>query len=544
MKKRSLIVLCVIVTILLISAVAAVLYGLGNRGNVDTGDKRVVLDEELVFYINLNQIVEKSAINNTLTDANRKLLATVIAAESGKPEGALYIAELMENLDNIGLNTSIPMYGYGNMNEEFLSLNYDLTFVAEVMDAAKIDDFVSFLSEDLDIIREGDMRTVLLDEEYTIAYDNKRFVIAIGNNNISEAFNRPNADLSAYEKYDIAFDVKLKPILNLGRRYEEANIAENMELMEACKYQWEQVWYEEVIAESEKRLANMAKFEDMMTEESNVTLGVLFDNGRAVTEVVANGIDVGYQLDRQVSNDYLAYVNNDALAVLNLSVNGERLTDLLSKNISAEYADMFGISRNEFNVYFGILTDAIKSIDGDVTVALNDILDIVVAMDVIDNYIISNVAQFGSGILKKRGDDLYGINYGGYSFAIGHADNTLYATINSSFEKRETTAADNAWVDDVDGSYGYLWMDVDNVMNNSYISAAYNRQLRNMDKEDAELVNGIIKAFDYAYLSFNTPNSIEFVIVFDDKSTNALEQVVNQVMPYVTQRAARRILRQ
>ena len=106
------------------------------------------------------------------------------------------------------------------------------------------------------------------------------------------------------------------------------------------------------------------------------------------------------------------------------------------------------------------------------------------------------------------------------------------------------STADNAWVDDVDGSYGYLWMDVDNVMNNSYISAAYNRQLRNMDKEDAELVNGIIKAFDYAYLSFNTPNSIEFVIVFDDKSTNALEQVVNQVMPYVTQRAARRILRQ
>jgi hypothetical protein len=189
------------------------------------------------------------------------------------------------------------------------------------------------------------------------------------------------------------------------------------------------------------------------------------------------------------------------------------------------------------------LTDAIKSIDGDVTVALNDILDVVVAMDVTDNYIISNVAQFGSGILKKRGDNLYGISYGGYSFAIGHTDNTLYATINSSFEKRENSATDSGWVADIDGSYGYLLMDVDNMMDNSLVSSTYNRQLRNMDKDDATLVNNIVEMCDYAYMSLNAPNSLQFVIVLDDKNTNALEQIVKQVMPYVTQRAASEILR-
>lgn len=543
MKKRTLIVLCVVVIVVLIGGVAAALCWLNNRTSADAGAKRVVLNEELVFCINVDQLVEKSAVNEILSDANRQLLATVIAAESGKPEGTLYIAELMKNLDNIGLNTAMPMYGYGNMTEESLTLNYDLTFVAEVMDATKIDNFVDFLSEDLEVVREGDMRTISLGEGYTVAYNNKRFIIAMGNDNLAEAFSRPDADLSKYEEYDIAFNVKLKPIIDLARRYEEVAIAENTDLMEACNYEWERVWYKEIIAESEKRLANIAKVDGMMTEESDVVMGIAFENGRAVAEVVANGVDMGYALERQVSNSYLAYVDNDALAVLNLSVNGKQLADLLSKNISAEYADMFSVSRNEFNLYFGILTDAIKSIDGDVTVALNDILDVVVAMDVTDNYIISNVAQFGSGILKKRGDNLYGISYGGYSFAIGHTDNTLYATVNSSFEKRENSATESSWVADIDGSYGYLLMDVDNMMDNSLVSSTYNRQLRNMDKDDATLVNNIIEMCDYAYMSLNATNSLQFVIVLDDKNTNALEQIVKQVMPYVTQRAASEILR-
>lgn len=543
MKKRTLIVLCVVVIVVLIGGVAATLCWLNNRTSADAGAKRVALNEELVFCINVDQLVEKSAVNDILSDANRQLLATVIAAESGKPEGTLYIAELMKNLDNIGLNTAAPMYGYGNMTEESLALNYDLTFVAEVMDATKIDNFVDFLSEDLEVVREGDMRTISLGEGYTVAYNNKRFIIAMGNDNLTEAFSRPDADLSKYEEYDIAFNVKLKPIIDLARRYEEVTIAENTDLMEACNYEWERVWYKEIIAESEKRLANISKVDGMMTEESDVVMGIAFENGRAVAEVVANGVDMGYALERQVSNNYLAYVDNDALAVLNLSVNGKQLADLLSKNISAEYADMFGVSRNEFNLYFGILTDAIKSIDGDVTVVLNDILDVVVAMDVTDNYIISNVAQFGSGILKKRGDNLYGISYGGYSFAIGHTDNTLYATVNSSFEKRENSATESNWIADIDGSYGYLLMDVDNIMDNSLVSSTYNRQLRNMDKDDATLVNNIVEMCDYAYMSLNTPNSLQFVIVLDDKNTNALEQIVKQVMPYVTQRAASEILR-
>lgn len=543
MKKRTLIVLCVVVIVVLIGGVAVALCWLNNRTSADAGAKRVALNEELVFCINVDQLVEKSAVNEILSDANRQLLATVIAAESGKPEGTLYIAELMKNLDNIGLNTAMPMYGYGNMTEESLALNYDLTFVAEVMDATKIDNFVDFLSEDLEVVREGDMRTISLGEGYTVAYNNKRFIIAMGNDNLAEAFSRPDADLSKYEEYDIAFNVKLKPIIDLARRYEEVTIAENTDLMEACNYEWERVWYKEIIAESEKRLANIAKVDGMMTEGSDVVMGIAFENGRAVAEVVANGVDMGYALERQVSNNYLAYVDNDALAVLNLSVNGKQLADLLSNNISAEYADMFGVSRNEFNLYFGILTDAIKSIDGDVTVALNDILDVVVAMDVTDNYIISNIAQFGSGILKKRGDNLYGISYGGYSFAIGHTDNTLYATVNSSFEKRENSATESSWVADIDGSYGYLLMDVDNMMDNSLVSSTYNRQLRNMDKDDATLVNNIVEMCDYAYMSLNAPNSLQFVIVLDDKNTNALEQIVKQVMPYVTQRAASEILR-
>lgn len=543
MKKRTLIVLCVVVIVVLIGGVAAALCWLNNRTSADAGAKRVALNEELVFCINVDQLVEKSAVNDILSDANRQLLATVIAAESGKPEGTLYIAELMKNLDNIGLNTAMPMYGYGNMTEESLALNYDLTFVAEVMDATKIDNFVDFLSEDLEVVREGDMRTISLGEGYTVAYNNKRFIIAMGNDNLAEAFSRPDADLSKYEEYDIALNVKLKPIIDLARRYEEVTIAENTDLMEACNYEWERVWYKEIIAESEKRLANIAKVDGMMTEESDVVMGIAFENGRAVAEVVTNGVDMGYTLERQVSNNYLAYVDNDALAVLNLSVNGKQLADLLSKNISAEYADIFGVSRNEFNLYFGILTDAIKSIDGDVTVALNDILDVVVAMDVTDNYIISNVAQFGSGILKKRGDNLYGISYGGYSFAIGHTDNTLYATVNSSFDKRENSATESSWVADIDGSYGYLLMDVDNMMDNSLVSSTYNRQLRNMDKDDATLVNNIVEMCDYAYMSLNAPNSLQFVIVLDDKNTNALEQIVKQVMPYATQRAASEILR-
>ena len=549
MKRRSLFAILAAVVL----CVSGVIVSCSTEDKAK--ETKVVLDDTVVLYVDLAQLGNKSAINEILTDGNRSLLATVLTAECDNPEWTDYTAKLLANLSVSGLDTKTPVYGYYDIKDAEFEAE-ELVLVAKVADAKAVDRFVEYMSElsgeDIEVVKDGDLRKFTLEDELYCAYNTKRFVAVASEEYLEDAesvikraLERPEADLSAYEKYDCAVSLNVDEVLALQSFRVQCDIDEAYEELDVEIEEWEYEWLMYEIGQMEGELETYKELQKQLEKDARATLGLSFKAGRVVAELSMDGVKSEYKLDRKVSNNHLAYINDDVLAVLNLGVNGEMVSKMLNDNITPDYADMLGFSRNEFNIYFGILCDAIKSIDGDVTVALNDVyggyyaegVDAILAMNVSDDYIISNVAQFGEGLLNKYGKNTYGLSYGGFNFKLGQEEDTLFLTVNDDFKKQANPASNSAWVADVKGSYGYLVADIDNLMDNRFIAREYRKELKYYDSVTAGYINNFVESCNYAYFTINTPTSVQLVLVFDDKETNSLEQIVRQLAPAVIREA-------
>ena len=173
-------------------------------------ETKVVLDDTVVLYVDLAQLGNKSAINEILTDGNRSLLATVLTAECDNPEWTDYTAKLLANLSVSGLDTKTPVYGYYDIKDAEFEAE-ELVLVAKVADAKAVDRFVEYMSElsgeDIEVVKDGDLRKFTLEDELYCAYNTKRFVAVASEEYLEDAesvikraLERPEADLSAYEK--------------------------------------------------------------------------------------------------------------------------------------------------------------------------------------------------------------------------------------------------------------------------------------------------------------------------------------------------------
>ena len=70
-------------------------------------------------------------------------------------------------------------------------------------------------------------------------------------------------------------------------------------------------------------------------------------------------------------------------------------------------------------------------------------------------------------------------------------------------------------------------------MNCSYIAAANQALVSDMNSESADVYNKFVDICDYVYMSQSAPTAGELVIVLDDKQTNALQQIADIVMPII-----------
>ena len=548
MRKSA--VLAILVAVAL--CVSGAFVACSKNDKVKENDK-IILDDTVVAYIDLAQLGDKSAINDILTDGNRSLLATLITAECYNTEWTEYTEKLLANLGTSGLDTKTPMYGYFDVKNDTFNEG-EMVFVAKVVDVKAVDRFVEYFSEmsgeDIEIAKEGNTRKFKLDKMWC-AYNTKRFVATVSSdyNNadslLKRALERPEADLSAYAKYDCAVSINLNEVIELQRKSKQAEIDEAYEYLECEVEEWEYEWVMYEIQQLEDELNTLNALQDYMEKDTRATLGLSFKAGRVVAELSTDLLKSEYMPLCKVSNNHLTYLNNDVLAVLNLGINGDTVSKILTDNITPDYATMFGLSRNEFNIYFGILCDAIKSIDGDVTLALHDIhgryrvegADAILAMNVEDDYIMSNVAQFGQGILTNCGNNTYGLTYAGVNFKLGQQENTLFATVNDEFKEQTNSAVNRAWATDLKNSYGYFVVDIDNMMNNRCVSYLYRDEMSGYDSTTASYITNFVNSCSYAYLNINTPTSVQLVLVFDDKETNSLEQIVRQVVPVVIREA-------
>lgn len=545
MKKKSLLLLLAFAVVMFcVGGIFGTLFLKDKKGDDKTttapaqkAEQHAILSDDIALYFDLGQLVEKSAINSTMTDANRALVASMIA-----PENAEYVQSILENLDNTGINTNKPIYGYANITS-VVDEEFGVTLVAQVKDADMIDRFIDFVSEntgeEIAVVREGDMRTIDLDEAI-VGYNSDRFIIVTGecddyNTLLNEAFERPIANLSAYAKYDIAFSMQIMSLVDATRTQLQMSVNEYVDELEMCEDEWEVEWIEESLASAEEQLKAISEIENVLSQDANAILGLAFEDGRVLFEACVNGVSDEFSINRKVNNNYLDYVDRDAMAFVNIGVDGKKISELLSKYLPENMAETLDMDRNEYNVYSEILFDAIKSINGDVAIALNDIsvsrygsvegVEALVSIDVADNYIFSNISQFGAGMLNKVNDNLYSISFYGFNINIGQGNDTLYATVNMKYEEREEPASDARWAKDIKNSYGYVLIDFDSIVANNYVYTACRRA---MDMNSSDFDN-FAQSLSHVYFSATSPYSVEFVIAFDDKNTNALENIVKQM---------------
>ena len=519
-----------------------------------------VLNDTFVFYANLGEINKKGGFDEFLTESNRRLLATIIASSSENADCEEYTKKLLVDPSASGINYDTPIYGYINAKDGSVSF----VIVVDVENAKNVDKFITFLEEmsgeNVGAVRKGDVRQFSLDNLH-IAYNNNRLVAVADhdenpNKVIAKALNRPDADLSAYEKYDVAYSVNIKKLVDILITDKQRRLDYSYEYLVECE-EWEREWEMEYIKSLEKEIEMLKNSTKDFEENARATIGITSKAGRIVAEMSVDGYNSEYKLDKKVSNEFLEYVNNNALLVANLAVDGNMVSEILDKYFTAEYAKELGLNRNEFNLYVGIASDAFKSINGDMTLAINDIknkpyygieqINALMAVNVTDDYIISNVSMYGAGILDSYGVNCYGFNYDDTLIMLGQKQDTLYLTVNNDFRTRSNSAASKAWVKDVKNSHGYIVVDVDNVLKNDFIVSTFREEFEKDDyyyddyyyeeSEEDKLFNELAyKAIDkisYIYLSITSPTSVELVVVMDDKQTNALKQYVDLVKPYM-----------
>lgn len=564
MKKFIIICLVAAGVLLIGGGVFAYLYFSGDTTTEEPSSKpskRVALDDTAIFYIDLGQMLDKSGIDESLTAANRQLAATVLTANLDDRKWNSYAGTLLTNLAHSGIDIYTPIYGYANFDKE--AENIDIVFVGKVIDAAKVDEFVAFCSalceedgaEPIVIDYDGDRRIIEFDD-IVVAYNEQRVILTYTDNDderrtfLDKAFKRPVADVSAYAPHDMAIDIKLKPIIDLARASAEDNVAMLREEMEYAFYDEEREYFAEAITSTEDSLEKLDEIYTDLSADASALLTLTFEDGRIVLEGQIDGYKSDLEFGKKLSNDHLAMVGSDALAILNISVDGKSVGELLSEQLDPKYAAMLNMERNEFNIFAGVLCDAIESINGDVTLAITDIntyetmlsgVDALLAADVTDDYIISNIAQYTAGYLQPAGTNIYRADFGLNRLLVGQNDDVFYATLNMDYTPSATPATEAEWFDNVNDSYAYLVLDINNIMNNDFIRNAYQRELHHSNSDEAALIDNLVGAMGYAYLVVDEKQSAKMVLVFDDKDTNSLEQVVDIVMPHLIKQMSRNL---
>ena len=151
--------------------------------------------------------------------------------------------------------------------------------------------------------------------------------------------------------------------------------------------------------------------------------------------------------------------------------------------------------------------------------------------DVTDTYIISNVGECASGFLKKAGDSIYTGQFGSYKVNLEQRDNLLFAGVNTPMELVEKPASKARWIKDIDGSIAYMVIDVDNVMESSFVESVSKVLVENM--EYPQIYTQLTQKLSYVYLTLCKDGSSDLVFVMDDASTNSLEQLNDVLLPVV-----------
>lgn len=553
MKKWTFICLGIIAAA---AATFAIVKLCGNTSD-DQASLRNVSDNLVVAYVNIDQLATKGAFDEHIDASNRKMLATGLSSAIAERSLGDHASNIITDLSATGIDIKEPIYAYYDEAENFV-------IAAKVKDVASVDKTFALLSfmmeqdgnEPLTIEHKGNNRITRLDHETITAYNDNYIVITANasrdttTEDAIDALEHPIGDLSIFGESDIAIYANCDKGMSLMRTMLESTKAE-YELMAA-----EDPYYDDSVAEIEETLAIINSYAKYIKKDANAIVALTFDPGRITLNTTVRGIDTSEfeNIVKRTHNKHLEYISEDAAIIANVGMNGKRYAEIIDLILGSKYFTESEYNTFEVNMIAGIASDAIESIDGDLTLAVEDIvgrynsyydsfyeehhanasLQSVSAsaiIDVTDNYIISNLGQFIGGFLHREDSNHYYGSFSGLDVTIGQDDNVFHAGINTTYDIKEDSAADADWFPCVENSLSYVVVDVDNLMDYSYIEAANKMLMNDMDPVTRDIYAQYVDMCDYIYLSQPELSEAELIITLKDDETNALKQIVDVIMP-------------
>lgn len=529
--------------------------------------------EDVVFvYVNLEQLAAKGAFDKFITPDNRRLVATALASQVEDGEFSTHLSAVVTDLNATGIDFSGKAYGY-------LSDDLDsFVVVAKVLDVAMVDTTVELLSyllvdggEDaIEVELNGDTR-IFEWEDVMVMYNNSRIAFALSGDDAAmaiaeEAISRPKSDMSAFASDDIALQVNIARLISLATAQIDARMTELSDKLN--RNEISDAHYTQQLDDISSTKELIDSYSSYFNTDAKITISSTFDLGRATLSYNAEGINYGEYatLLKPTNSAHLGALSHEAYAVMSIGVDGKVLSGLVRALLDSDLMATMGIRpTNEMNMIFSIVCDAISTIDGGVTVALNRIdgsvkytynrywdeysispniksVEAMIMADVADTYIINNIAQFAGGFLNKVDSTHYTLRLMNYKFSMGQDEQLFHLGVNMTPTSNSPSALDCEWAKEVDGSCAYFVANIDAMMSGGFMGSVNKLVTQNIMEEYRSIYTEAMEAVSYVYASVDNLNSAEVVIVFDDKSINALEQINAIVLPVLVNEGVKAIM--
>lgn len=530
MKRRNILIIAILAIAI---CVTATIFTLHKTTAEPARDK---VDALCFYYLNLDQIAKKGAFDTHFSAEQRKLIASALKTKVEKPEMAQQLESIITDINNSGIDFTKPIYCYMD------SIESGYVCVAEVLSKNKIYESLKLLSTlyNVDITFEeiNGIHYAKWLNNIAIGYTDDRFIAVVNSKNsdatLAEALTKNLADLTIFGESDMASYINLNKALNaIETSLNEPTNATTTQIQQL-----------------------IADFRTRLTPEANILTTATFESGRATIDQRINGADLGGYSDFffKGQNNHLNYIDNNAIAIANLSINGIKLAELFNEIINNEAVRRYVNFGNEMAIYFAVANDVMESIKGDVTIALETLdgkivekvdyywggtqlvpsisdLKASVMVDVADSYIISNIPYFTMGLLRKVGDNHYNTKLGNYNFTLQQNESgLLFAGVNTKLEPAITPVTEKMWAAELENSLGYIVVDFDNLTASTFIESASTNLL---DSEIYTLYNTFTPILSYGYVAALESDHNQLVISFDNQQENSLKQLSNLLLPLV-----------
>lgn len=513
-----------------------------------------------VAYMNINDIVDKIGFN----DSQRKAFADLLLDDIDESEEEIreYLRNTIINLDNSGIKFSEPVYATFNANLQYQELFYEAVIIAQMSDADTLD--IAFSDEDNLTMLDGNIRLVDIENDNfssTLGYNEEYFIIAISSHGNSEdlfkaTLNSEKLDLTPFQNRDVALYINGGRMFGLLKQFAQSDIDMAKDMLEYADDEYDIYMYQNYLDNAQQRYDTLNQISDAVGDLKAIA-GLTFEDGRIVLDMrytCENGEDGN--ISRVVTNGNLKYIPHNAFGFMNIGFNGPAFVNAVKSNMTPDMenyiAQMLDIPSNQFQTVLSVAYDAISSLDGDITAAINNVdiksvtkyeygeyyedttvdINAIAIADVTNKYIIDNVS-LASSSLSEVSEDNYIATLDNINLNIGQIDDDLYLGINTAATNVPSNSVADKWSEVFNDSLGYIVVDIQNIFNSHLGRSVKNNIYDSLEYDEAELVMKIFDMFDSLWLNIHDNNKIELILSFTNTEVNSLEQIASLFIEFI-----------